>query len=359
MTKKQIGRGIAFVLVVCLLLVLLCEIFELGDTTYIATRFTTFSDLSEDTLDAVWIGTSGVDRYWLAAKAYEEYGMTVYPLSSDAMPSWLFTIMIDEIYSKQNPELIIVDLRAFAQSNATVSMADTRARRILDAMDAFSINRFKVAFKTMKVLKQIDPERDFFDLSYLLSYVKYHAMWAEEDFSLMDNVNFDGSDYMGFFMRRSLSLKPKDQEPVVYDTEYYEELDPIAEESLYELLDYIEQKDLNVLFVNTPNVMLKQEVGRSNTVCKILDEYGINYLNCCETDDQGNFTYVIDLDHVHDFYNRNHLNYYGAEKFTEVFATYLDENYGFEDHRSDEAVQKDWDGVYTKIKKQIKKWEKK
>lgn len=357
MTKKELGRSIAFVLVVCLLLILLCEVFELSDTTYIPTRFQTFYDLNEDTLDAVWIGTSGVDRYWLSSKAYEEYGMTVFPLSSDAMPSWLFTYVIDEIYKDQNPELLIVDLRAFCQTN-TVDSKDTRARRLLDAMDPFSINKIKAAFRTMRNIEKLDKESSSFDLSYLLSYIKYHSMWEEKDFSIIDNTSSDAKcPYMGFFMRKSLSLKTKEQKASVYKKDSFKALDPYAEESLYEVLDYIEEKGINVLFVNTPNHMTKTEVGRANNICKILDERGIKYINYCETDENGDFLYVPELDHVADFYNRNHVNFYGAEKFTSVFAAYLDENYDFADHRSDEAVKEHWDGVYDVIKETIMGWE--
>lgn len=356
MTKKELFRSLAFILVVCLLLILLCEVFELSDVTYIPTRFQKFYNLEENTLDAVWIGTSGVDRYWLSAKAYEEYGMTVFPLSSDAMPTWLFTYVVDEIYKDQNPELLIVDLRAFCQTN-TVASKDTRARRLLDAMDSFSINKIRAAFRTMSSIADLDEESDSFDLSYLLSYIKYHNMWEDDDFSLVDNTSSTECEYMGFFMRKSLSLKPKDQKATVFKTDYYDELDPYSEESLYEFLDYVEEKGLNVLFVNTPNHMKKEEMGRTNTICQILDQRGIQYINYCETDDQGDFSLIPELDHVEDFYNRNHVNYYGAEKFTAVFAEYLNENYDFTDHRSDEAVKEDWDGVYYHIKATIQEWE--
>lgn len=355
MTKKELLRSIAFILVVCLLFIVLCEVFELSDVTYIPTRFKTFSNLNDDTVDAVWIGTSGVDRYWMAAKAYEEYGMTVYPLASDAMPTWLFTNVIDEIYAKQNPELIIIDARAFGQANTKPGTVDTRARRVLDAMNFFSINRFKAAFKAMKVLNRIDPERSRLDLSFPISFIKYHTMWADEDFSIEDNVSFNAqSEYLGFFMNNSLSIKASKHKAVVYDSASYKDMDPIAEESLYDLLDYAKSKDINLLFVCTPEMMNKGEMGKMNTLFRILDEKGISYINGCETDSKGNFTHFPDLKPSKDFYNENHVNFYGAEKFTAAIGAYLDEHYDFEDHRSDEAVKEHWDGVYGKIQAEIK-----
>ena len=80
MTKNQIIRCAAFSVIVCLLLVLMCELFENTNTSNYATRMYSYRNFNEDTVDAVMIGTSGIDRYWIAAKAYEDYGMTVYPL---------------------------------------------------------------------------------------------------------------------------------------------------------------------------------------------------------------------------------------------------------------------------------------
>lgn len=358
MTKKEIGRSIAFILVVCLVLILLCDLFELRNNSNYDKRFTTYRNLNEDTIDAVWIGTSGTDRYWIPAKAYDEYGMTVSLLTSDAMPSWLYINMVEEVYTYQNPELIIVDLRAYAQSNVKAATMEVRARRILDAMDFFSVNRIKTAFTTMEVIHSTFEEEPSFDLSYLLPFIKYHTKW-EDDYTFELNLGNKEHAYAGFFMSSSDSVKAVEQEPVVYDLDYYEELDPVAEASLYEFLEYINENDLNVLFVDTPKFKSEQEIGRANTVYKILDEYEADYINFCMTDEEGNFTYIPDLDSKTDFYNEGHVNYYGAEKFTEVFSAYLDENFDLPDRRNDENVDEDWAGIYAKILKKIASWEKK
>ena len=44
--------------------------------------------------------------------------------------------------------------------------------------------------------------------------------------------------------------------------------------------------------------------------------------------------------------------------FTPAFSAYLNENYACPDHRNEESVKADWDGVYEKIKNKINKWEK-
>ena len=357
MTKKQVARVIAFGLVVCVILCLLCDLFELRNNSNIDKRFTTFRELNEDTVDAVVIGTSGIDRYWIAAKAYEEYGMTTYALASDAMPTWLFTNVIDEIYTYQNPKLIVVDLRAYGQSNTVEDSLDSRARRVLDAMDFYSINRLKTAIDTTRVMNETFPERDKFDISYVLPYVKYHSMWADDDYSIENSWGNKEHDYLGFYMDKKLGMDSVEQEKVVYNHDIYEALDPLAESSLYDLFDYAEEKGIELLFVDTPQFKTEKEMGRANTAMKILEEEGYNYINYNETDEEGNFLYDLNIDPKTDYYNEGHTNYYGAEKFTTVFAKYLNENYDLADRREDPSVQEQWDGVYWKITERIFQWE--
>ncbi|MBR5783203.1 MAG: hypothetical protein IKY33_03145 [Clostridia bacterium] len=357
MTKKQIGRCCAFVLVVCLLLVFLSDLFELENTTNYDKRFYTYRTLESNTVDAIVIGTSGIDRYYVAPKAFEEHGLSVYTLSTDAMPSWLYIDVIEYACRKQDLKLVVVDMRAFRQNNTKSVTVDARGRRVIDAMDFFSLSRTKAAFKTMEVMHAVSDENPRFDLSYLLPYIKFHSKW-EEEYSIANNLGSKEHLYGGFFMSSRKSLKKQEQSPLVYDNDVYEDLDPIAEESLYELLDYAEKKGLELLFVDTPHYKDDSEMARSNTLQKILKERGMNYVNYCQTNENGDFLYDLNLDHNNDFYNDAHVNYYGAEKFTDVFARYLVENYDLPDRRQDEAAQKYWNGIYAKIKRDIEKWEK-
>ena len=355
MTKKEVFRCIAFVLVVCCLLVVMCDLFEQDDPNY-ASRFYSYRNFEKDTVDAVYFGTSGVDRYWIGAKAYEDYGMTVYPLVVDAMPVWLYKVMVDEAMTYQNPELLIFDLRSFGQDHFAEN-ADVRGRRVLDAMKLFSVNRMKAAFKTMEVIHSLDETQPEFDMSYILPFFKFHTKWAEEAFRIEIAVTEDVHPYGGFYIHSQLSVLKEPQEVVEYDLDYYEELDPLSEKSLYELLDYTKELGIQVLFVDTPQFMTKKEIGRANTVRKILDERGVP---CVSYNTPGALEELnCDLNLETDFYNEGHTNFYGAVKFTDSLADYLDSHYDFADHRNDEDVKKDWDGIYDAITSIVAKYEKK
>ena len=356
MTKKEFGRFIAFILVVCVVLYVMCDLFEQENTSNIDRRFATYRNLNENTVDAVWIGTSGVDRYWIPPKAYEEHGFTLYPLASDGMPAWLYIDMIKEAYAYQNPQLIIVDIRPFGQSDAYSETADVRVRRILDAMDPLSVNRLNTAFTAMRVIHE-HYEGKRFDLSYLLSYIRYHSMWQNEDYYISIHRGSKEHNYLGFYMQSSKSLQATELDKVITDPNHYEELDALAIASFYDLLDYSRANNIELLFVDTPQYRGTTEMSRTNSFLKLLDEEGLNYISFNETDADGNFIHAPSLDPKTDFYNDGHTNYYGAEKFTEAFSAYLMEHYDLPDHREDAAVQEDWDGVYDRIKEKIATWE--
>lgn len=353
MRKKVILRCVAFLVAVFLVLVVLSDIFELDHADY-AKRFHTFRCFEKNTVDAVYIGTSGVTRYWIGAKAYDEYGMTVYPLAVDATPVWLYSTLVDEAFAYQKPELLIFDARAFGQTH-TAENAGVGGRRVIDSMEFFSVNRMNAAWKTMELIHRLDDSMPVFDASYIFSFIKFHTKWSSSGFTI-DNQNDKKIDaFGGYKVGFKLSPLSEPQTPVEYDENHYEKLSPVSEESLYELLDHTKELGVQVLFVDSPQFMSKTEMGRANTLRKLLEEQGITYIsyNAPGASELLN----IQMDPEKDYYDDAHTNHYGAEKFTASLSAYLNEHYELPDRRNDEAVRKDWDGVYDHIKKTIADYE--
>ena len=284
--------------------------------------------------------------------------MTVYPLASDGMPAWLVVNQVKDICARHDPKLIIVDARAFGQEPTKASKMEVQARRVLDAMPFFSARYLEAAFTAMDVIHTEHPEEDKFKISLLLPFVKYHTKWEEDDYSIHANLSTKQHEYAGFLMSPTLSIRQKAHKAVPYDTQATTELGAIYQDALYDLIDYAAENDLQLLFVDTPQQKDEHQVATANTIAKILEEKGQPYLNYCLTDAEGNFTMIPELSRETDFYNSGHVNYYGAEKFTAHLAKYLDENYDFPDHRQEEKVKEDWDGIYDNIKKTIAKYEK-
>ena len=356
MTKKEWIRMIAFCLVVCMMLVVLCDLFENERTKNYDSRLYTYRKYNKNTIDAVFIGTSGVDRYWCGPQAYEEYGMTVYPLSTDGMPAWLYTDMVDYALKYQNPQLVMLDIRAFCQDNEInnwdASAMDVKARRFLDALPWFSPQWFKVAFKTMDIVHAEAESKSKFDISILLSYIRFHEKWEDAGFDFFHkNLGNKYHQYCGFYMANASSGVSRPQGGFTYDPEAKQPLDHLSEQAFLEIIQYVQDKGLQLLLVDTPQFADTHEMTRANYIYGLLDEMGVDYVTYYTT--QGHSPFSIDLDPETDFYNASHVNFFGAQKFTDVLAAYLDENYDLPDRRQDPAAQEHWDGVYQKIKDTI------
>ncbi len=346
MTKKQFLRAIAFFVCVAIMVVGLCDLFEESNTENSNKRFYKFRNLPQNTIDAVMVGTSGTDRYWIPSQAYEKYGMTVYPMSTNSMPVFLLINLIEEVYTYQNPELLIIDIRPFTQDNIDTNRMDAKARLLLDVMAPFSINRVKAALNTMDAIKKVEPNKSSFDLSLFFSFIKFHSRWTENSFRIQRNMGDVEHNYLGFYIGNKMISK-YNLNPTGYNPDIFVELDPLCEEILYELFDYIKANNLNVLFFDSPQKRDENDMGRSNTVYKILEKEGYNFVHYYDANDSDGIT--IDFDYEGDFYNSGHTNFYGATKFTEAFSSYLHENYDLPDRRNDENVKADWDGIQDNL----------
>lgn len=355
MTKKEVLRCIAFGLLLCVVLVMLCGLFENKNNSNWEKRLSAYKEYPKDTVDAIYVGTSGADRYWIGAKAYQDYGMTVYPISTDGLPAWLYTNAMEFALLTQDPELVILDMRSFADQSSPDDM-DVCARRFLDALDFGSPLWFRTALKSMEKIHEVDNTKSRLDLSFLLSFIRFHPQWAEDDYLFSNQIGDKPSPYNGFFMNSSLTAFPEPIDPIQHDNTITQELTPLCEEALYEIIDFAQEHDLEILFVDSPKIQTEIDAGCSNYLYDLLDAKGIPYVTFYDTSvPVGGCT--LDFDYEKDFYNEGHVNFYGAVKYTDALAAYLNENYNLPDRRGEEATDAIWSGTYEKILKTVASYE--
>ena len=350
MTKNQLIRTIAFLLVVSVLLVTLCDLFEYQNS-YISEKIETYQDLPKNTVDGVVIGTSGIDRFWITPKAYDEYGMTVYPLTSDALPVWMVLPLLKEATKRQDPKLVVIDMRPLINGKKDTSLKfNVPSRRIIDGLDFFSFTRFEAINNTLEARKAHKPESERFDPSYFLSFIRFHNKWESGDLTF-DELKEPKSQTLGFLLHNPISVTRRKVEVIVEEEKTDEKIPmySVTEGYLNELFEYLKKQDYQVLFLDTAHYHSPEESKSLNTLCEVLDKEGFDYY-CCTTA-EGN------LDEATDFYSNGHVNYYGAEKFTTWFSAYLNTHYDLPDRREDKKCDKDWKGVYDYIRSSIAEYE--
>ena len=94
-------------------------------------------------------------------------------------------------------------------------------------------------------------------------------------------------------------------------------MDPKLEKQLNDLLDYCDEQHINLMFVRAPHYVTQEtynRVKRSNKMASIVNSRGYSYYTL------ENDVKRIGIDEKHDFYNVDHMNVYGAIKFTDYLS---------------------------------------
>lgn len=350
MTKKQGIRLVSFVLVLLLTLLGLIKVFGIptdDSMISITERFVEFYDEPENTWDCVFVGTSCVDREWAAPLAWNDYGMTVYPMNTSVQPIALTTNLLTEVRKKQDVKLAVVDIRGIQKSK--MNPIEKRIRRITDNMK-YSSNRTETVEKAIDFYKEFYSQEDVEDGAKMLDqldesslyfpFLKYHSRWktglTRNDFLKKE------SEMKGVYNYKKRPFKVEKVEPTkVIDG--VGELDEMQKGILDEIFEYGQSTNLPMLFISSPVQVSKNDQLELNAALQYLEDKGADVINF-NTEEKYE---ELDLDFSQDLFNESHLNSRGAVKFTKVFSQYLHDTYQFEDKRGQQEYQ-EWDEAYEK-----------
>ena len=268
-------------------------------------------------LDAVFIGASDMYTSFIPGRAYEKYGFTSYLLASESITSDGVLTAVKEVVRTQKPQLVVVEANAFLYSDTKNDQNQAYIHKFFDNLP-FSLNKLDYIQKNV-------PVDDRWE--YIFPLIKYHGLWTEypERFYMMASdltLDMRGYNYLKGFRTTAQVFKSKT--PSLNEQIYTEHdtlpLDPKLETQLRELMDYAKQNDVNLVFVRAPHYVTKStydRVKRSNQLAHIVNEEGFSYYTF-ESDARD-----IGIDDQHDFYNEEHMNVYGALKFTDYVAERL------------------------------------
>ena len=328
-------KTIAFLFIFCLLWNLIFNILWLNKNPIV-----NFYDEPKNSLDIVYIGSSNAYAHFNTTLAYEKYGFTTGMFATDAVPFVSTKNSLIEINKYQNPQLYIIDLAKLPYGNDTYNEGDIRGT--VDSFK-FSANRINLINNLMNYTDNLNSitdkkSRNKYDLYF--SFFLYHNKWKS---ITKDNINNDVL-YKGY-------LFSKKQTEVYKSNKYMWDYNKIQlqennRENLEDLLNYINNKKLNVIFTIPIRQYDKNINDMLNTATEIIEDYGYKVINFNILDD-------FDVDFATDFYDIYHLNVYGATKYTLYFSKYLKENYDLPDHRNDKKYSS-WDSEYERFKMKFK-----
>ncbi len=170
-------------------------------------------------------------------------------------------------------------------------------------------------------------------LNILLYHTNYDALKNTTAWAMIDNriaCPFKGCRIQQIW---ESMVKPEN-----FVTAERAELVPGAEGTLEKILNYCDEKNLNVLFVVCPYVINEDKYAIYNSLGDMITARGYDYLNANDYLDQMN------MDFYADYYNVDHVNAIGAEKYTMFLGRYLTENYDLPDHRGTQGFE-EWDAA--------------
>ncbi len=328
MNRKQAVKAILFAVIFLFLLQSLTYMLRTnGDIKEI---FLGFYAEPEDTIDVVMIGSSPVYPFYAAPKLWGEYGFTMYPLASNVQRPKAAVYLVEEALKTQSPELFVFELRMYLYEEGLMADNMAYARGVTDNL--------KYSWNRIRLINSLVPEVSE-RYTYYFDIFKYHSNW--KTLVLPDQ-------YTAFRYERLHPLKgyvPHDEVLPGAGVDCSAVTEQMAipaeqEETLRALLAYLQEKDLNALFIVSPMVLDEEMQKKFNYMESIITSYGYNYLNF------NNYYDELGIDFATDYYDGgSHVNASGSEKCTDFLGSYLTEHYALADRRGDKKYST-WDEAY-------------
>ena len=326
---------IALLMIMNILGIYLLQGFNVSEDQAHRKIFTAFYQKPKNSLDAVYFGASSVTRYWIPALAFEENGIAVNGLATTGQPFVMIKYLMQEAKKTQDKALFVVEFRSIFKS--TKHVHEIHVRRVTDNMKP-SLTRLKAVNAGLDYMSNGDNDVDGSPLGVYFPALEA----ANRTFNgSLDKkvVYFDDkheSRNNGFiFSEVSFTTKPVPKSK--YSTSDKKALPKENEEALYELLNYCDTIDNDILFVLSPYSADKTTYPKVNTAIEIIESRGYDVLNMNTPD----MLKELNINWNTDFYNSFHTNLSGAEKYTLYLSDYIQDKYDLEDHRGDPAYS-DW-----------------
>lgn len=276
-----------------------------------------------NSLDVVTIGASDIYTSFIPGRAYAKFGFTGYSVASESITSEGLKTALKEVLRTQKPKVILIEANAFLYGKSDNEKNEAHIRKL---MDNLPISMNKIDYVTNNVAPEDWAE-------YYMPIIKYHSIWRDYPSPGLRAVSTLKQDLRGYSylkgFRTTTTVFKSDTKclnsKLAKENEAYD-LNPELQSKLEELLEFCKEEKLdNVVFVRAPHYVMRQtydRVKRSNKMAEIVKSYGFDYLNLERQVKE------IGIDEATDFYNADHMNIYGAAKFTDYLGKLMQDKYG-------------------------------
>lgn len=318
-TKRIILEIIAFILALTAVL---------GVTSYLGYRYmpdrfdygatwNMFLEEKEDSIDLLFVGSSMAYCDVIPARIYEKTGHTTYVLSAPYMMPDTAYYYIKEALRTQSPEVIMLEATSFF---FTIGEADYYKANI--GYMPYSVNRLEAT-----LFAAPNSEK----LGLLFPLFNYHERW--EEYSLKEHFEPRPdavSDIMaGYTYLERTEPQEKRFERKFYCTkgEYNDNL-----EYMQKIIELCEDEGVKLEFFIVPAC---EYVSPELTEGLRAVAGKVKVTNFNDHFDE------IELELENDFFDKRHVNFKGAIKFSDHLSEHIEENYNLPSNEHDEALWKE------------------
>lgn len=343
----RIIRIISSLLIVCLVLSfagILCN----HPNDRVEKTVDSFYCEEKNTLDYVVLGSSAAQCAIFPAVIYKESELMGNDLCVDGCNSNIYLSMLKELLSYQKDIILIVDLDGFNYLKENKGYNSP----------GFWIDSMKKNKNWKETIKKVESENTVEHYFPILKYHKNIMIFYAKMNYLQNTFSKNQPDIMkgANYLNQERLTEEQMENLIMFDNQnvFDIKIPSDRETLLIEFLDYCKSNSVrDVIFCDFPkaycddekynNIMLFEQ--RSEYCKKIISQYGYRYINFNDN------YYDCGID-KNDFADSYHLKYTGAIKISEYIATYLKNEYTFEE-KSQEIIdswEKSTAQAYNKYK---------
>jgi hypothetical protein len=298
----------------------------------------------KNSLDVVIIGASEVYNDFSPAMAYGEYGFTSYCVGAPNGSAAIWRMQLEEALSRQDPQLIVFEINAALFDDDELLFSDVKLRQFTDNVP--------LSMPKIEAINEMPLQDE--RISYYFPFIKYHG--TNDYGSVFTSVITElGMEMRGYSLLKGVYTSPKraaSQQTLIDITEdtTVRELMPKSEQYLREFLEYCQINQIdNIVFARFPHRINSQEkyerFQRANRAAEIINEYGYPFVNL-EGEDE-----AIGLIASEDYYDNDHLNIYGQQKFTRFFSELLLQRFNVKGGNLTNIQSQQWDTSFEYVKR--------
>lgn len=274
----------------------------------------------EADMDVMLFGSSHILRQINPAIIYHEKGIASYDIATGGEAIWTTYYSMEEALKYQQPKVALVDVYMLQRGDLYDDTHNVTA--------TFGMKRSLTWFKS--VMATVPEHKIYYITRYPLYHTRYKSL-TEDDFKSSEELYQD--IIKGFLVDENhWKTKPMaDVSGMKYTDEVSEEpFPPRVEEYLEKIVALAKEKNIKLVFIQTPYYCTEETAAKFNQLTKFVDGENVFYWDCNR--DVGS---RIVLDNKVDFRDDNHLNWIGSQKLSRYLAEKLSEEFDFEDHRGE------------------------